>query len=190
MLLIIKMSKFTKHKTQILHHVSKIFILPATSFSSMKLTKKLTLLAFLFLALFHQSFAQGKEKKATPLRLLIGGALELGGDDVAEVYFTNGNTQSVKAGQGGSIAIGGQLQISKVEKLLLRAAVGYKYVTTEADNAHIRLTRVPLHFTANWMATGKWRLGGGLVMHRNIKFKTDGIGDDMKFNSANGPIFE
>jgi hypothetical protein len=156
----------------------------------MKTIKKLTLLPFFIFASLHFSFAQQSEKKASPVRLLLGGALELGGDEVAEVYFTNGNTQSVKAGQGGSIALGGQFQFSKLEKLLLRATVGYKYVTTEADNAHIRLTRVPVILTANWMATKKLRLGGGLAMHRNIRFKADGIGQDILFNGASGPTFE
>jgi hypothetical protein len=152
--------------------------------------KKLTLLSLFTFGLFFYSFAQTAQKKVYPVRLLITGALELGGDEVAEVYFTNGNTQSVNAGQGGSIAIGGQFAIPALEKLLLRATVGYKYVTTEADNAHIRLTRVPVQFTANWMLTNKWRLGGGLAMHRGIRFKADGIGKNISFDAAKGPVFE
>lgn len=124
------------------------------------------------------------------MRLLIGGALELGGDEVAKVYFTNGDDQSVKAGQGGSIAVGAQYQFPKLERLLLRGTVGFKYVTTAADNAHIRLTRVPVILTANWMATDKLRLGGGLAMHRGIRFKADGIGPDINFEGASGPTFE
>ena len=114
----------------------------------------------------------------------------MGGDDVAEIYFTTGETQSVKAGQGGSIAVGGEFQIPGVEKLLLHATVGYKYVTTKADNAHIRLTRVPIQVTANWMATKKLRIGAGLASHQAIRFKADGIMEDFKFASATGPTFE
>jgi hypothetical protein len=156
----------------------------------MKTAKKLTLLSILTLAIFSHSFAQDNVKKASPLRFLIKGALELGGDKVAEVYFTNGETQSVKAGQGGTIAIGGELQVPAVEKLLLRATVGYKYVTTQADNAHIRLTRVPIQFTAHWMATRKLVFGAGVPTHRAIRFKADGIGQDMNFDAATGPTFE
>lgn len=152
--------------------------------------QKLTLLTCLIFTLYSNLFAQSAQKKEYPLRLLITGALELGGDEVAEVYFTNGNTQSVNAGQGGSIAVGGQLAIPRLEKLLLRATIGYKYVTTEADNAHIRLTRVPVQFTANWIVADKLRVGGGLAMHRAIRFKADGIGKDMNFDAASGPVFE
>ena len=118
------------------------------------------------------------------------GAFEFGGDDVAEVYFTNGGKQSVKAGQGVSFAVGGEFQMPGVEKLLLHATVGYKYVTTKADNAHIRLTRVPILVTANWMATQKLRLGAGLAAHRGIRFKADGVGEDMTFHGDTGPTFE
>ena len=128
--------------------------------------------------------------KASPIRFLVGGALELGGDEVAEVYFTNGNTQSVKAGQGGSIAVGAQLQIPSIEKLFFRATAGYKYVTTEADNVHIRLTRVPLHLTTHWMIAKKFHLGAGIASHHAIQFKADGIGEDIKFTSGVGPRIE
>ena len=157
----------------------------------MKITKTTTLLLLLCLALNTNLFAQETETKTVkPLKFLIGGALEFGGDEIAEVYFTNGETQSVKAGQGGAIGIGGQLQIPRVEKLLLRATVGYKYVTTQADNVHIRLTRIPIHVTANYMVAKKLRLSSGLAMHQNIKFKADGIGQDLMFDAASGPIFE
>lgn len=150
-------------------------------------------MTLLFLSLFFAtlpSLAQDSTSKKSPFKFLIAGALEFGGDDVAEVYFTNGNTQKVRAGQGGTIAVGVQFQIPTVEKLLLRSTIGYKYVTTEADNAHIRLTRVPIQFTANWMAAKKLRLGAGLLMHKGIKFNADGIGNDLKFHPATGAIFE
>ena len=156
----------------------------------MKTNKKLTLLALLFFTSFCHTYAQEQETKVSPVRFLIKGALELGGDDVAEVYFTNGDKQSVKAGQGGSIAIGGEFQMPGVEKLLFHATVGYKYVTTQADNVHIRLTRVPIQVTANWMATKKLRFGAGLATHQWIRFKADDIGQDMTFDGATGPTFE
>ena len=156
----------------------------------MKISKKLTLLLILFCTCFCQSFAQEHTKKVSPVRFLIKGALEMGGDEVAEVYFTNGETQSVKAGQGVSIAVGGEAVIPGIEKLLFHATVGYKYVTTQADNAHIRLTRVPIQATANWMVIDKLRLGAGIVTHRAIRFKADGIMKDVTFESATGPTFE
>lgn len=149
-----------------------------------------TLFFILFLSFFSQSYSQEPTKKTSPVRFLIGGALELGGDKVAEIYFTNGEKQGVRAGQGISIGVGGQLQIPGAEKFLLRSTVGFKYVTTAADNVHVRLTRVPIVVSGNYMATPKLRLGAGLSMHRSIRFKTDGLGDDYNLQPASGPIFE
>ena len=149
-----------------------------------------TLLFFLFFSFFNNSYSQETKKRSSPFRFLISGGLELGGDEIAEIYFTNGNKQSVRAGQGGLIGVGGQFQIPGAERFLLRSTVGIKYVTTAADDAHIRLTRIPIIVTGNFMATPKLRLSAGLSMHRSIWFKTDGVGDDYRFKPANGPIFE
>ena len=138
----------------------------------------------------HFSYAQQPGTKGPAVRFLVGGALEFGGDEVAKVYFTNGNEQSVNAGQGGSIAVGAQFQIPTAEKFLLRTTVGYKYLTTEADNVHIRLTRVPIIATANYMVLNKLRVGAGIATHQAIKFNAGGIGDNMTFSGAAGPTFE
>jgi hypothetical protein len=156
----------------------------------MKSLLKFASVLLIVFACQNYSFAQETEKKYMPVRFLIGAAMEFGGDEVAKVQFTNGDTQSVKAGQGVSLAVGGEFQLPKLEKLLLRATVGYKYVTTMADNAHIRLTRVPLHVTANWMLAKKLRISAGIVNHQGIKFNAGGIGDNGKLKSSTGPIFE
>ncbi|GEO10708.1 hypothetical protein [Segetibacter aerophilus] len=156
----------------------------------MRLLFKTTLFFLFFLSLITKSFSQQPGKKSSPFRFLINGALEVGGDKIAEVYFTNGNKQGVRTGQGISIGVGGQFQMPGAEKFLLRSTVGFKYVTTAADNAHIRLTRVPIVVTANFMASPKLRLGAGLSMHKSISFNTDGVGEDYHFKGANGPTFE
>jgi hypothetical protein len=156
----------------------------------MKNIKKVLLFTCLLFTSFTCLIAQEIKLKPRALRFLIMSGLELGGDEIAEVYFTNGNSQGVKAGQGISLGIGGQYQIPGAEKLLLRGTVGIKYVTTAADNAHIRLTRFPIHLNANWMITNKLLIGAGLASHRAIRFKADGVGDDVKFFPANGPRFE
>ena len=135
------------------------------------------------------AFAQ-TESNYRPVRFLISGALEFGGDELQRVLFTNGETQSVNAGQGGSIAIGAQIQFPKTDKLLIRGSIGYKYLTTQADNVHIRLTRVPMQLTANFMAAPKLRLGAGIVTHTGVKFNSGGLGGDMTYKSSTGPVFE
>ncbi|MEJ8756542.1 hypothetical protein WG947_06025 [Pontibacter sp. H259] len=164
--------------------------------------KKFLLLSLLSLGCFCQANAQEFDSTKVappmvedysdykPVRFLLGGAFEFGGDEVAKVLFTNGDDQSVKAGQGIAIAVGAEFQLRQLEQLRLRATIGYKYVTTAADNAHIRLTRVPMHLTANWMATEKLRFGAGVVKHQSIKLNADGIGENMEFDGNTGCIFE
>jgi hypothetical protein len=149
-----------------------------------------TLVFVLFFSLCHPSFSQQQVKKAPRLRFLVHSALEFGGDKIAELYFTNGEKQGVRAGQGISVGAGAQLQISGADKFLLRASVGFKYVTTAADNVHVRLTRVPIIASGSFMASPRLRLGAGLCMHRGIRFNTGGLGNDESFQGANGPVFE
>ncbi len=125
-----------------------------------------------------------------PVRLLLSGALEFGGDEVAKVFFNNGEDQAVNAGQGGTISVGAQFEFRQTRKFVLRTSIGYKYLTTAADNVHIRLTRVPLQFTANFLPTEKFRLGAGLATHTGIKFNSGGLGENMSFKSNVGPVIE
>ncbi len=129
-----------------------------------------------------------KEKK--PLKFLLGGALEFGGDDVAEIYFVDGSTQRMNAGQGGTLYAGGQLQLDKKEQLFLRTSVGIKYLTTKAENAHIRLTRFPVQASINYFPAKKLRIGVGIVSHQGIRLNFDGIGDNQKFTAGPGPVLE
>jgi hypothetical protein len=155
--------------------------------------KQLLQIAVLFLGIscsfLNTTFAQ--EAKNTPkLRLLINGALELGGDAVATVGFTNGDSQKVNAGQGISIGVGGELSLLTNEQLRIRGSIGVKYVTTAADNAHIRLTRIPLIFTANWVIEDNWRIGAGIASHQAIRFNSGGLGGDFSLKSPAGPVLE
>lgn len=133
--------------------------------------------------------ASAQEKKS-PLSGVIGANFEFGGDRVAEIYFTNGNTQSVRAGQGGHFYAGAEYRFPQAQRLALRGTIGIKYVTTAADNAHIRLTRIPFQFTANVYPVQKLRIAAGLSAHTGIRFNADGIMQNLSFQSANGPVFE
>jgi hypothetical protein len=134
--------------------------------------------------------AQTKSNSQKPVRFLLGAALEFGGDNLAEVYFTDGSTQTMNAGQGGTLFAGGQLRLTKNEKLFLRGSIGIKYLTTKADNAHIRITRIPLALTINYLPVKKLRLATGIVTHQAINLKFDGVGQDAKFTSVPGLQFE
>jgi hypothetical protein len=155
--------------------------------------KQLYKIVFLALlsSLSNFSLATAQEiKNPIKLRLLLNGALELGGDPVATVAFTNGDSQKVNAGQGISVGVGGELSMFKKEQFRLRGTVGIKYVTTAAENAHIRLTRIPMILTANWMYQEDWRIGAGIVSHQAIRFNSGGLGNNFKLSSPAGLVVE
>ncbi|WP_207532432.1 hypothetical protein [Desertivirga arenae] len=156
----------------------------------MKLFSTTALLSFLFSVSFFHVFGQQVDRKDPALRFLVRGGLDFGGDKVADIDFEDGSKQSVPAGQGGWIAGGAEYQVPAIKRLLFHATVGYKYVTTKADNAHIRLTRVPLQFAANFMATKKLRVGAGVMSHQAVRFKAQGFADDLTLRSTTGPTFE
>ncbi|MFY7840501.1 MAG: hypothetical protein ACOVP7_09500 [Lacibacter sp.] len=147
----------------------------------------------LFIMLFSQALllqAQTNSKQQKPLRFLLGAAFEFGGDNLAEIYFTDGSVQKMNAGQGGTLFAGGQLRLNKKENLFLRGSIGIKYLTTKADNAHIRLTRFPMALSVNYLPVKKLRLATGIVTHQGINLKFDGLGQDAKFTSVPGLQFE
>ncbi|MFY7651176.1 MAG: hypothetical protein ACOVQE_00670 [Chitinophagaceae bacterium] len=154
--------------------------------------KKIVTVGILCLSL--SSAVQSQDKKVTldgkPFQLMAGVALELGGEKFAEFLFDDGSTQSMRTAQGGTLYVGAQYQFPSAPNFLIRGSVGIKYVTTKADNAHVRLTRVPLVFTANYMLAPKWRFGAGISMHTGIKFNGDGVINNFNFKSASGPTFE
>jgi hypothetical protein len=138
------------------------------------------------------AFSQAAPAPAKPegFKLMISGALEFGGDAVAEVLFTNGDVNKMNAGQGGTIAAGVAYQSPNFDKLSVRASVGIKYLTIQADNAHIRLTRVPLVLTAGVHPIPQLRIAAGLSSHQAIKVKFDGIGEDFVLEPTVAPTFE
>lgn len=122
--------------------------------------------------------------------LILEGALEYGGDRVAEFLFTDGGTQSMRAGQGGSVATGLELRPHAASRFALRGTVGLKYVTTAADNANITLTRIPFEVIGSVDLVRGARVGAGLVHHARIRFEGDGFLPDLAFDGATGATVE
>lgn len=123
-------------------------------------------------------------------KFLIGGGIEFGGDPVYELQFTNGESQDFPAGQGGFIEAGGQFHIPNLQKLFLRASVGYKFLLNASENANTRLTRVPVTLLANWKTAKRIRFGLGVTAHTNTKVDGDGFVPDLDFETAIGPRLE
>jgi len=142
----------------------------------------------LLLASFN-AFSQKPDNQIITKFLIEGGA-EYGGDEILKIFFDNGEDQSMKAGQGLYLAVGGQLEFLKAKNFMLRASVGIKYTTTAASNANINLTRIPINLMPYWKIKNDFRFGIGITTHQSIKLKGDGLVSDTSFKSSIGPKIE
>lgn len=151
---------------------------------------KLTSLLCCLMLLISTNIVLSQTNNNLTVKFLVDGGVEYGGDEIMKVFFTNGGDQTIRAGQGGYLAIGGQLQLSSIKNVILRTSIGFKYNTTAADNANIRLTRIPVTVIPYLLLKNDFRIGLGVTKHQSINFKGDGFVHDIKFTSSLAPRFE
>ncbi|HET9863290.1 MAG TPA: outer membrane beta-barrel protein [Steroidobacteraceae bacterium] len=111
---------------------------------------------------------------------------DFGGDDLATVYFEDDSSQDVKAGQGLTLSVGGYFRPIADSSFEIDASLGYKYVTTQADNADINVSRTVLQLGAYYRWPNGLHLGGGLVEHLGPELNGDGFFQDVQFDDATG----
>ncbi len=136
-----------------------------------------------------QVFSQQAEK-AVSTKLLIEAGFDFGGDEILQVFFTNGSDQKMRAGQGINLGIGGELQFANMKHFMLRSAISLKWTPTAADDANIMFLRFPVHLTPFWKINDDFRLGVGITTHLNPKLRGDGFFPDVTYTSTSGPRFE
>ncbi len=112
--------------------------------------------------------------------------LEFGGDTVATVNFEDGDSQNVHAGQGISLGFGGFVRPSERVPVEISAVVGYKFVTTAADNADIHLSRTVLKLNATYWFEKGWFVTAGLTEHLSPELNGDDFFEDVHFEDATG----
>ncbi|PPK88471.1 hypothetical protein CLV84_1439 [Neolewinella xylanilytica] len=153
------------------------------------MTNSIVRLAVFVLCFIPFCLAGQNTPLAPTVRMLLEGNLEYGGDDLVTVFFTNGEDQRMTAGQGGTLAVGGEYKPTGVP-LLLRATIGIKYNTEAADNANINFVRYPLNALGYVTFAKGFRAGAGLTTHLGARLKGDGFVDDVKFDTSLGTRFE
>lgn len=152
---------------------------------------KIKFLSFSFvLLLIANATLSQTTNNGVKAKFLLEGGVEYGGDEILKVFFTNGGDQTMRAGQGGYIAAGGQFEFSGIKNFMLRTSIGIKYNTTAADNANIRFTRIPITLTPHLLLKNNFRVGLGITTHQSINFKGDGFVQDITFTSSLAPRFE
>jgi len=88
---------------------------------------------------------------------------EFGGDELARVEKSNGETSTLSAGALAAVALGFIYQPSSYA---IEMTVGYKVGRLEASNGTVEFSRYPVDFVVS-TAPGRTRIGIGLTYHFN-----------------------
>ena len=119
--------------------------------------KKLACGAWLAAVVLVQCFGRTGATRAKRGGFLAQLDLDFGGDDLATVSSTDGDSQDVKAGQGVAFGVGGWFRPGANPcRSRSQALLGYKYATTAADNADINVSRVVFELNGIYRFTNDW----------------------------------
>ena len=112
--------------------------------------------------------------------------LDFGGDDLATVYFEDDDSQDITAGQGVALSVGGYFRPIESSPFEIEASVGFKYATTQAENADINVSRTLLQLEALYRWPNGFYVGAGLMQHFSPELNGDGFFEDVSFEDATG----
>ena len=147
--------------------------------------KKTTITSVLFLAFnFFQSPAIALESA----QLAVGAGFTSGGDTLGTLYYTNGDSQKVKAGGFIHIYAGANIPLS--ESLFSRLAIGYHFDEATSAQGTATFSRLPLDFIV-FANQEQLRYGAGLTLHMSPELDASDFGDPtIKFDDALGFVLE
>jgi outer membrane protein with beta-barrel domain len=102
---------------------------------------------------------------------------DFGGDNLVTAQFTNGSSDSIKAGEllylGGGASI-----ITDSKDIEVEVTLSYKFKNISATNGDIKWTRYPLEALVFYRFP-KYRLGGGLTYHLSPKVSGSGVASNI-----------
>lgn len=107
---------------------------------------------------------------AAESHLYFGGGLDFGGDTLLEVTYVDGSDEKLYAGEGVHLAVGTDIDISAVA--MVRATLGYKFSSINAENGDILFRRVPIELIG-YRFFDNHGIGTGLTHHISSKLSCD-----------------
>jgi hypothetical protein len=151
--------------------------------------------AVLVLAGTGQALAQGQppvwggaQERNFYFALLAG--LTGGGDTLAEVRFTNGDSEKIRGGGLLHLGAGVLWQPAQIP-FAVQATVGYHVDDVTAENGDITFSRLPLEVIGYYTGIPKWRFGIGPRFVNDARLKINVAGTDtVKFKDTTGLVVE
>ncbi|HJV63698.1 MAG TPA: outer membrane beta-barrel protein [Albitalea sp.] len=148
--------------------------------------KKIVLAAALS---FGAAFGAQAADANAPVRFLAGAGLTFGGDNLVTVAFSDGSTDTLKAGGIFHLYAGGEFRVG--DAVSLQGTIGYHVDDTRAaNNGSVRFTRVPVDMLALYRVNDKVRLGAGVQWVNGPELKGSGVASNInaKFKNTTGAI--
>jgi hypothetical protein len=135
--------------------------------------------------LAQRSHAQGYSPGPGHFGFVLETAAEFGGDDVVKVFYDNGDTQDLRAGQGVTLAAGVHYQPASLP-VDFAATVGYKFVRTRDFNSDLGINRIVFKLTGTYALPNHFWVDAGPVLHTSTKVSGAGFIPDINFDDSVG----
>jgi hypothetical protein len=129
--------------------------------------------------------AQGLPPSHNGFGLVLEAAGEFGGDNVVKVFYTDGSSQNIRAGQGATVSAGVHYKIPDVP-LDIAATAGYKFIRTSDYHTDLGIDRIVLKITGTYALPRGFWVDAGPVWHTDVKLNGDGYVPDVNFDDAVG----
>ena len=142
------------------------------------------------LAALFAVMGAAQAQNAKPLQYLAGFGFSNGGDNLAEVNYTNGHSQNIRAGGLLYLTAGVDYRISP--EFSVQGTVNYHINDTNADNGKVKFQRFPIELIGYYHINPQWRIGGGVRYTSSPKLSGSGVADglEVKFDDATSGVVE
>ena len=117
--------------------------------------------------------------------VVLEAAGEYGGDNLVKVFYRDGYTQDIRAGEGVTLSAGVHYLIPNVP-LDISATAGYKFIRTSDYHTDLGVNRVVLKLTGTYELPRHFWIDAGPVWHTAVKLNGDGYVPDIDFDDAVG----
>ncbi|MBL8343071.1 MAG: hypothetical protein JNL30_16510 [Rubrivivax sp.] len=122
-----------------------------------------------------------------PVRGFVGIGLAGGGDKLATVQWSNGDTTNIKAGGLVDFRVGADVRLGESPFSLL-ASVGWFSDSANGNNGSVRFERYPLELMGSWRLAEGYRLGLGVRNPGDGKLKGRGAASNLGTTTFKGEL--
>jgi hypothetical protein len=145
----------------------------------------LALLAPCAVVVAPRAHAQGYPTRSDTVGFVLDAAAEFGGDQVLNIRYRNGDTQTIRAGDGATLSGGVHFKPVAVP-IDFAVTVGYKTAGTLDYHSDVGVDRWVFKATGTALLPFHWWVDAGPVWHTDVKVRGDGYFGDIPLGDAVG----